>query len=655
MSKKILAMFMATAMAATTFFGCGSTEEASKKDEGSSTTSTDEDASTKTDDEKVTLEVAVSGSAQEIAIHQQKFDLYMKEHPNVTIKPVDIGSERFQKLMTLIGADNAPDIIYLNEWTYVMANKGVLLGLNDLIEQEQFDTSVYPESLLTPLRYEGELYALPQEVSPFVIYYNKEMFEAANVPLPTDDWTIDEFYAAAEALTDPAEKVYGYRHPGAWADQVLGWLSRAGVDFDISGKEVKGLDTPEALNALTFLYDLVVKDELSPNPAALTAMGKGADAMFRNQKVAMESAGLWMLPTYKENPLPFEWDVVRMPMDKNQNTKAGILNWGISKSTKNPEAAWDLLKFLCGPEGNRIVAFGIFSSSVFYLYRLICKPLNQFQKQMIQVGNGSLQEAEQEYEIKEFDDLMHEVEQMKEQIRNLIDDVVEKEKSIQRTEYEKLLYQINPHFLLNTLNSVQWMARMSKQDNITEFVQRLKRLLSYNLGKEGMQTTLRTEIDIVKDYIALEQMRYDFVIEMNVEEGRYLEQPTVRMLLQPLVENAIRYGLGDDEKITIQVFEDNIRGLAIITILDSGNGLTQEEINEPFDYDVKKMQHGNRGIGLRYVKAMLESFYEGETNLFVNCKKGYGTKITILIPIQEELRNKIKFTGSGTEKEGMEK
>lgn len=121
-------------------------------------------------------------------------------------------------------------------------------------------------------------------------------------------------------------------------------------------KEVKGLDTPEALNALTFLYDLVVKDELSPNPAALTAMGKGADAMFRNQKVAMESAGLWMLPTYKENPLPFEWDVVRMPMDKNQNTKAGILNWGISKSTKNPEAAWDLLKFLCGPEGNRIVA-----------------------------------------------------------------------------------------------------------------------------------------------------------------------------------------------------------------------------------------------------------------------------------------------------------
>lgn len=302
------------------------------------------------------------------------------------------------------------------------------------------------------------------------------------------------------------------------------------------------------------------------------------------------------------------------------------------------------------------VSFCVFSGSVIYLYWLICKPLNQFQEQLLQIGGGSLQMVKQEYDIKEFDDLMHEVEKMKDQIRNLIDNVVEKEKNIQRIEYEKLLFQINPHFLLNTLNSIQWMARMSHQDNITEFVQRLKKLLSYNLGKEGMQTTLRTEIDIVKEYIALQQMRYDFVIEMNVEEGSYLEQPTVRMLLQPLVENAIQYGLGKDEKITIRIFEDNKRGLAAITIADSGNGLTREEIdqiNAPFDYDLQKMQNGNRGIGLRYVKAMLDSFYEGQTNLFVNCKKGHGTKITILIPVQEELRDKAKVADTGIEKEGM--
>lgn len=91
------------------------------------------------------------------------------------------------------------------------------------------------------------------------------------------------------------------------------------------------------------------------------------------------------------------------------------------------------------------------------------------------------------------------------------------------------------------------------------------------------------------------------------------------------MENAIRYGLGDDEKISIQVFEDVARHLAVVTISDSGKGLNQEEIdeiNQPFDYDWGYWKNENRGIGLRYVKAMLESFYDGQTSLFVNSKKG---------------------------------
>ena len=148
-----------------------------------------------------------------------------------------------------------------------------------------------------------------------------------------------------------------------------------------------------------------------------------------------------------------------------------------------------------------VASFLIFALSVFYLYRIICRPLNQFRRQMVQIGNGALQAVHEESDIAEFDSLMREVEQMKCQIENLISNMVEKEKSIQKTEYEKLIYQINPHFLLNTLNSVQWMAQMSCQRDISEFVQRLKKLLSYNLGKEGRQTTLRMEVEIVKEYM----------------------------------------------------------------------------------------------------------------------------------------------------------
>lgn len=359
--KRFLAMFLAVALLSTLLFGCssGSSQSSSaggNTESGEASGTSAEEASSSGNGEPVTIQVAVSGSAQELDIHQQKFDLYTEEHPNVTIEPVDIGTERFQKLMTLIGSGTAPDIIYINEWCYSLAYRDVLMALDSFIEaDEDFDLSYYPESLLVPLRYEDQLYALPQEVSPYVIYYNKDMFEAAGLEMPTDDWTIDEFYEAAKALTDPEKNVYGYRYASG-ADPFLGWLSRAGVDFDTSGTEVQGLDTQEALNALEFLYNLVVVDQISPNPAALTAMGTNADAMFRNQSVAMESMGLWMLPQYKADPLSFEWDVVRMPMDQNQRTKAGILNWGISADTKNPDAVWDLLKFLAGPEGMRIVA-----------------------------------------------------------------------------------------------------------------------------------------------------------------------------------------------------------------------------------------------------------------------------------------------------------
>ena len=340
--RKLFSFAAAGAICAGFLPGCTSPAKNSSKTGGSS---------------KVTIQVAVSGSAQEIAVHQQKFDLYTSKHPNIKIQPINIGDDRVQKTLTLISAGSAPDILYVNEYTYVFAAKGVLHPLDDQIKRDSFDISTFNESLLVPLRYQGKLYALPQEVSPFVIYYNKDMFQAAGLPFPTDKWTIDEFYTDAKKLTNPSKKVYGYRQPTNWPDQILGWLSRGGVDFDISGKTVdSSLNTPQTLKVLQFLHTMVAVDKVSPNPAELTAMGKGADVVFRNQKVAMESQGLWMLPQYKAEPLAFQWDIVRVPKDQNQRTKAGILNWAISTSSHNMDAAWDLLKFMVGPDGMKIVA-----------------------------------------------------------------------------------------------------------------------------------------------------------------------------------------------------------------------------------------------------------------------------------------------------------
>ena len=119
--KRFLAMFLAVALLSTLLFGCssGSSQSSSaggNTESGEASGTSAEEASSSGNGEPVTIQVAVSGSAQELDIHQQKFDLYTEEHPNVTIEPVDIGTERFQKLMTLSGSGTAPDIIYINEW-----------------------------------------------------------------------------------------------------------------------------------------------------------------------------------------------------------------------------------------------------------------------------------------------------------------------------------------------------------------------------------------------------------------------------------------------------------------------------------------------------------------------------------------------------------
>lgn len=123
-----------------------------------------------------------------------------------------------------------------------------------------------------------------------------------------------------------------------------------------------------------------------------------------------------------------------------------------------------------------------------------------------------------------------------------------------------------------------------------------------------------------------------------MEEGEYLNVPTVRMMLQPLVENAIRYGLGEEGKIAIQTF---------LTKTEPGRcddrrfwtrteSKEIDEINEPFGYRWNTGKE-NRGIGIRYVKAMLSTFYQGNADLLVNSKRGTGTKITIILPAAKEV------------------
>ncbi len=267
---------------------------------------------------------------------------------------------------------------------------------------------------------------------------------------------------------------------------------------------------------------------------------------------------------------------------------------------------------------------------------MLGRPIKSLEQAIEEVGEGKLEPVSEDLEVREFRELMHKINEMKVDIKNLLTKVQTEEEERQKTEREKLMYQINPHFLLNTLNSVQWMAQLEHQESISRFLADFKSLLAYNLGKEEKSSTLRTEVEIAQKYINLQRQRYDFEDTMEVEEGEYLETETIRMLLQPLIENALRYGLGDMGVVDIRIFQDERKDCAVITIQDHGSGLSREkleQLNRPFCY--KNNGDGDTaGIGLRYVRHCLEGFYKGESILTINSEIGRGTKVTIIIPVR---------------------
>lgn len=285
-----------------------------------------------------------------------------------------------------------------------------------------------------------------------------------------------------------------------------------------------------------------------------------------------------------------------------------------------------------------LLALLLFGASYFVLSRLIYTPLTVFMSEMRKMGRGDLNTVSVHSGVIEFDQLFRQFNTMKQQIHNLMLDAEQVSQEKHKLEIEKIYHEINPHFLMNALHSIHWLAKMDGQTKIQTFITELNYILAYSLGKIDKQATVRTELKMLHSYLHLQKMRYDFQTDLKVEEGDYLETPTARMILQPIAENAIHHGLGDKGCLSISVSHSDERNAVIIVLEDNGKGLTTEELNS-IKQTMLKTSDGDRkmsGIGLRYVHYMLESFYGNEAIINIESEFTRGTKVTLLLPIDRE-------------------
>ncbi len=223
--------------------------------------------------------------------------------------------------------------------------------------------------------------------------------------------------------------------------------------------------------------------------------------------------------------------------------------------------------------------------------------------------------------------------------QNLFDSIIEKEKTIQKAEVRVLYEQIKPHFLYNSLASIDYMALNAGATDVQKAIETLGNFYRNSLSKGSREIPLKREIMIVKDYIYLQRLRYGDIIvdEYDVEEEAE-EMFVPKLILQPLVENSIYHGIrvkGEvcTIKITAAMTNDNLE----LSVYDTGIGITKEAINTALnDEEDKKMtEEKMSGFGLKETIKRIRHFCEKDDVVYINTEEGEYTEIKFVIPINK--------------------
>jgi two-component system sensor histidine kinase YesM len=227
--------------------------------------------------------------------------------------------------------------------------------------------------------------------------------------------------------------------------------------------------------------------------------------------------------------------------------------------------------------------------------------------------------------------------QMVIRIKELIDEITWSQRRKNEAEIRALQSQINPHFIYNTLETIRMMAELSDDERVANMTFTLGQLLRYSILRGEEVVTIRQELEHLEHYLYLQNMRFrdKFQLKLQIPEAEF-EFPMPKLIVQPIVENAIYHGLEQSEdhgEITISMRREGMYLLFIVA--DNGGGmdaLTAEQLNEQFRRELDWGPGDRHGIGLRNVNERIKLHYGEEFGLRITSEFGVGTQVTIRLP-----------------------
>lgn len=286
---------------------------------------------------------------------------------------------------------------------------------------------------------------------------------------------------------------------------------------------------------------------------------------------------------------------------------------------------------------NLAIVLCFFLFTVFF-FRGMIKPINELIHGMRLVEQGHLDHRLALVGNKEIQLLSRAFNTMASRLTRLIEENQRKEREKMVAEMDALQSQINPHFIVNNLSTIKFMAMVSKNHNIQRVSEMLMNILNTSFRHRDHYNRVSDELALVKSYIEIMLIRYgnDFDVRYEVEEA-ILERKILKLILQPIVENSITHGLSEKEGRKHLVIKAGIKeDKLIFEVIDNGCGMTAEQLEKAYT-ERKDEMSGIRHIGISNIQNRLILNHGHDFGMTIKSKEGCFTKVTLTLPLTDQI------------------
>ena len=330
--KKALALVLTAILVLSVFAGCGSK---------------------KTGPVELTLQLWDEAQQPIIQENVDKFNAAHEGEIHVTIEQIPWGTY-WTKLDASLETDEAPDVFWMNVYVYKYAEAGLLEPLDAYIKKDNFDTGIYAQGRLNAYNLSGVQYALPKGLDSVAVALNTEIFSRYGVDLPEEGWTWDDMRAIATQLKDAIAAAGGSEYPIVMElDGQPSWMNflyqNGGYFLSDDGKTT-GVAEAASKDAIQQVVDLMDNGQMAPY--SVLSETKGTD-LFISGQAGIVFIGSWKASVLEESTLAESGNIrlIQMPkMAVNNSCNMGGLGYVMSSRCENKDAAWELIKYITGPE-----------------------------------------------------------------------------------------------------------------------------------------------------------------------------------------------------------------------------------------------------------------------------------------------------------------